>query len=614
MYQTPDLNEANQFIEAIAREGKVCFQTFDDQKDRRNNGSRVIPGWKYGSLSELSGWLIDENKKGAGIYILVNEGNGSGRSKEHITKVRAVFVDLDGAPITGLRKAHPIPNIVVESSPGRYHGYWLVEDCPLDKFSQIQSALAQRFNGDQSVKDLSRVMRVPGFLHKKHAAFISKLKYCNPNITFKTNELLAKLNIKLELQHTTNTDMPALDSGLRIPKGQRHSTLAKVAGRLRNTGFSKENLTRSLMDFNASNCVPPLDESEVRKIARWGNSKDSYAPSYVIPAPSPQAIFSKARTFKQLSETKLDPIQWVIKDVLPEGLCILAGKPKVGKSWLTQNWSLAVAHGGNAMGKFPTTKGQVLSLSLEDSERRFAARMSIMLCGKTAPENAHFLNEWAPMPHAATLIRQWLDEHGDTQLIIVDTLGKIQNKKQGKGNAYYNEYDDMASLQEITQEYRCAIVVVHHLRKGEADDDIESVSGTIGITGAADTVAILRRKDRSKRNGKLIIHGRDISEKYYDIEFQENTGLWVFKGSSSSDDNILSDIVHVLKDGIPKTKIEIAEALTAGGCSHDTVYKTIDSLLADKIISKSVAGRGKYVLATTDGGEGGEWDEQFPKD
>jgi len=87
--------------------------------------------------------------------------------------VRAVFVDLDGAPLEPVLTCGLEPHIVCESSPGRFHAYWLCDDCPLDKFESVQRALARRFAGDGSVHDLPRVLRVPGFVHAKGEPFLS---------------------------------------------------------------------------------------------------------------------------------------------------------------------------------------------------------------------------------------------------------------------------------------------------------------------------------------------------------------------------------------------------------------------------------------------------------
>jgi hypothetical protein len=86
-----------------------------------------------------------------------------------------LFVDLDGAPVTPVLDAPDAPDCIVQSSPGRWHAYWMVGDCPPSEFGRAQLAVALKFGGDVAVKDLPRVMRLPGFIHRKREPFVSQL-------------------------------------------------------------------------------------------------------------------------------------------------------------------------------------------------------------------------------------------------------------------------------------------------------------------------------------------------------------------------------------------------------------------------------------------------------
>ena len=148
--------------------GRHTFQTFADKKDH-NSGmlARVTPDLK--EVARL-------NKIGAGAFLMINEGDGAGRSNENVVKVRAYFADFDGQP---LPKTWPLePSAIVESSEGRFHAYWLVASAPLDNvnFNATQEAIA-RAVGSQiaDCKGLARVMRLPGFQHLKHEPFTSRL-------------------------------------------------------------------------------------------------------------------------------------------------------------------------------------------------------------------------------------------------------------------------------------------------------------------------------------------------------------------------------------------------------------------------------------------------------
>lgn len=171
----PEINTADTraFLDRLYKDngskGHVTFQTFADAKS-----GTVKP-----KIIHLSSGFLDrlriENESGAGIFVMVNGGDGRGRSIENVTHVRAVFVDLDGVDPQPVINAGLAPHIWVESSPGKYHAYWLVDDCPLDQFTPLQTALAARFDGDKAVKDLPRVMRLPGFFHLKGEPFQTRI-------------------------------------------------------------------------------------------------------------------------------------------------------------------------------------------------------------------------------------------------------------------------------------------------------------------------------------------------------------------------------------------------------------------------------------------------------
>ena len=163
----PDLDETRRFLDLLDPGcERWTFQTFDDD-DTRKHGALIQV--LHGTLDEHALDLSATNANGGGVFVMVNEGDFEGRSASNIKRVRALFADLDGAPLEPVLEAsreNP-PHIVVESSPGRFHVYWRVEGCPLEQFKPRQLALAAHFSGDRKVCDLPRVMRLPGFWHQK---------------------------------------------------------------------------------------------------------------------------------------------------------------------------------------------------------------------------------------------------------------------------------------------------------------------------------------------------------------------------------------------------------------------------------------------------------------
>jgi hypothetical protein len=172
-----DSGQAFHFLRLIdAKAPAFTFQTF---KEKGDNGSHILPRVIHSrSLAELR----EEHAKGAGIFIVVNETDGDGRKSENITRVRAVWQEdddyFDGAfPLT--------PSLVVESSPGHFHRYWIVADhWPADEkgradFAAVMERMVATYGSDKNAKDISRVLRVPGFLHRKAAPFAVRIVEAN---------------------------------------------------------------------------------------------------------------------------------------------------------------------------------------------------------------------------------------------------------------------------------------------------------------------------------------------------------------------------------------------------------------------------------------------------
>ncbi len=160
----PDLIQTAAFLHALDTDSVFTFQTFAEGTAQNITHAPAI---LHGTLAEHAERLTQLNNAGHAVFFMVNQGDLNGRSASNVVRVRALFVDSDAGPIDPLLNAAILPHIAVESSPGRGHAYFNVSDCPLDKFKERQQALAARFNGDHSVCDLPRVMRLPGFFHLK---------------------------------------------------------------------------------------------------------------------------------------------------------------------------------------------------------------------------------------------------------------------------------------------------------------------------------------------------------------------------------------------------------------------------------------------------------------
>lgn len=168
-----DHDQAVAFLSALAPDNQLTFQTFPEPRfrDSCKQGATIL----HGDYESVCDQLSALNQQGHGIFLMVNQGDLKGRKASNVCKVRAHFVDLDDAPLEPVLSPEAPPHIVVESSPQKWHAYWLTDDSPLEEFKTRQKALALKFNGDPTVCDLPRVLRVPGFWHLKAQPFQSRL-------------------------------------------------------------------------------------------------------------------------------------------------------------------------------------------------------------------------------------------------------------------------------------------------------------------------------------------------------------------------------------------------------------------------------------------------------
>lgn len=168
-----DHQQASAFLAALAPDDQLTFQTFPEKAFK--NTCKAGPQIVHGTYANVCERLSDLNRQGHGIFIMVNQGDLHGRKAENVLRVRAHFIDIDNAPIDPVLASELPPQILVESSPNKWHAYWLVEDCPLDQFKLRQSALVQKFGADSTAVDLCRVLRMPGFWHRKDTPFQTRL-------------------------------------------------------------------------------------------------------------------------------------------------------------------------------------------------------------------------------------------------------------------------------------------------------------------------------------------------------------------------------------------------------------------------------------------------------
>lgn len=256
--------------------------------------------------------------------------------------------------------------------------------------------------------------------------------------------------------------------------------------------------------------------------------------------------------------------KWAVPQIVSEGLTILAGKPKTGKSWAGLDFAVAVAGGYSALGNIECEQGDVLLLALEDNDRRLHQRLRAVLQGKAAPAALQIATQWR-RADAGGLddLQSWLGSHHRARLVLIDTLQMIRGQRSKTEGVYADDYQAVSRLKMLADKSGVPFVVIHHLRKETAGDPLESVSGTAGITGSADTIAVLKREPKDSF-GMLYVRGRDVPEAEIPMQFDEDTGKWL--RLTGADDFRRSkqrrDIIRALLDaGEPMHPVEIADAI-----------------------------------------------------
>lgn len=294
-------------------------------------------------------------------------------------------------------------------------------------------------------------------------------------------------------------------------------------------------------------------------------------------------------TANALQSKEFPPLRYAVDEYLAEGVTLLAGKPKIGKSWMALEFAMAVATGGVALGSVKCRHGPVLYCALEDNHRRLKRRMS-QLYGD--------VELWPPGLHFATQVRRlgdglvddlrdWIEVQRP-KLIIIDTFVGVRPRSRREG--YDADYAALSPLQEMAGQMGIAVLVIHHLRKMLGDDPFDMISGTTGLTGAVDTAFVLHR---GKQGVTLYGRGREIEEMEQAVEFV--AGSWKVLGNAAevrrSDER--SAILEILEgaDDLMGPK-EIAGAL---GWKTDNVKQLLFKMHKNGEIEKR--GRGRYCPA-----------------
>lgn len=273
-----------------------------------------------------------------------------------------------------------------------------------------------------------------------------------------------------------------------------------------------------------------------------------------------QLIDAETLYYKPLEHPKM-----LIDGVLSDGLAIMAGDSKIGKSWMVLWMCLQISKGEPVWG-LPTRKTDIVYLALEDREWRVQQRMQDLT--DTPPDNLHFGFSCGQLgAELESQIEDVLKDYPSTGLLFIDTLQMVRDNVSAKVNAYAQDYKDLSSLKKIADNHGICIFVVHHTRKERDGGNIfNDMTGSTGIMGVADTGMILRKEDRFGDDATLCITGRDVEEKK--LKMQMCGVKWEITEELSADD--------LRKERIPDFVFKVVDFLF----EHRKFDGTVTELLA----------------------------------
>jgi len=285
--------------------------------------------------------------------------------------------------------------------------------------------------------------------------------------------------------------------------------------------------------------------------------------------------------------------RWAVPGILAEGLNLLVGAPKLGKSWFAMNVGAAVAGGGRALGKVSLEQGEVLYLALEDPPRRLQQRLRMIIDGGAAPAGLHFEVAWERLTDGgADRLDKWLTAHPDCRLVVVDVLARVRGQVDDRANRYDSDYAAMVALKELADRHAVCVVVLHHARKSLAEDFIDSVSGTHGLAGAADAVLVMRRA-RNSADALLLVTGRDVEEAERAMRFDATRGAWTLLDGPAADYDMSDERRRILAAVRGAPGLGPKAIADASGVNHATVKQLVRKMLdADQL---DTDGNGRYL-------------------
>ena len=311
-----------------------------------------------------------------------------------------------------------------------------------------------------------------------------------------------------------------------LPAGHRDLKQSKFQRIIKaNDGLTKN---AGYVSF-AENCgVKPVEMQ--RKLAWIGNMPES---EDYNKTPSKRDFIGEGIDLKALMSKEIPPLKYAVAPILPEGLVLIAGRPKAMKSWTMLDLCYCVENGLDFL-NHKVVQGNALYLALEDSERRLKdriyklghnKRMNVPTCDETAPYLGFGLEQE---------LQKWIDKVEDPRLIVIDTLARIKPKtKKSSGTAYDLDNELLRNIQKLAISNGVCIVLISHLSKTQTDYSYDRITGSAGLQGMTDAFWLMDRGDTENAKASIQGRGRDINDFAYQVKWNDLTFKYEWVGDKA---------------------------------------------------------------------------------